>query len=69
MTATKTRRMRMVIGAILGGFLVAANVWLLVQPVSGQTIVKNPSALGFQCPDHDRDDQHEIDIVRDSILG
>lgn len=36
----------------------------LALPGAAQTPVKNPSALAFQCPDHDRDDQHEIDLVR-----
>jgi len=27
---------------------------------------KNPTVLVFACADHDRDDQHEVDIVRDS---
>lgn len=31
---------------------------------NAQLPVKNPSVLAFQCPDHDRDDSHEIDIVR-----
>lgn len=29
-----------------------------------QEPVKNPTAVLFTCPDHDRDDQHEIDIIR-----
>lgn len=33
---------------------------------SAQAPIKNPSGLIFTCPDHDRDDQHEIDIVRES---
>ena len=32
-------------------------------PIAAQTI-KNPTAVAFTCPDHARDDQHEIDIVR-----
>jgi hypothetical protein len=28
--------------------------------------VKNPRNVEFACPDHDRDDQHELDIVRTS---
>jgi hypothetical protein len=28
--------------------------------------VKNPRTVEFTCPDHDRDDQHELDIVRTS---
>lgn len=31
---------------------------------SAQSPVKNPSVLAFQCPDHNQDDAHEIDIVR-----
>ena len=26
--------------------------------------VKNPRGVTITCPDHDRDDQHEVDIVR-----
>jgi hypothetical protein len=29
-------------------------------------IPKNPRNIEFTCPDHDRDDQHELDIVRAS---
>lgn len=32
----------------------------------GQTTIKNPSGLAFTCPDHSLDDNHEIDIVRES---
>lgn len=33
---------------------------------AAQTVVNNPRGLAFTCPDHDGDDQHEIDIVRES---
>jgi len=32
--------------------------------VRAQGPPKNPSQIAFFCPDHDRDDQHEIDVVR-----
>src|SRR3990167_849799 len=44
-------------------------VWiLLLLGVTGVTLmaqspVKNPRAVVFTCPDHDRDDGHEVDIV------
>jgi len=32
--------------------------------VRAQGPPKNPRQIAFFCPDHDRDDQHEVDIVR-----
>lgn len=32
--------------------------------VYAQPLVKNPSAVAFNCPDHASDDQHELDIIR-----
>ena len=43
----------------LGGLL------LVTVPGYAQSPPKNPNTVGFTCPDHDRDDQHEIDIVRE----
>lgn len=39
---------------------------LAIAQVPPPPVVKNPRQLAFVCPDHDRDDQHEIDIVRES---
>lgn len=39
---------------------------LVCAQAMGQTPVRNPSGIAFLCPDHDRDDQHEVDIVRES---
>ena len=48
------------LGLSLGWLLVGSSVlW-------AQAPVRNPTGLAFQCLDHDRDDQHEIDIVRES---
>lgn len=42
-----------------------AIVW--VGEASPQAVpIKNPSGIAFTCPDHDRDDQHELDIVKES---
>lgn len=41
-------------------------VWLLLAAsaeAQTQEPVKNPRAVIFQCPDHDRDTGHEIDII------
>src|SRR5688572_21878486 len=47
--------------------LIGSSVFVLcVIGASAQSPVKNPSLIAFQCPDHDRDDAHEIDIVRAS---
>ena len=37
-------------------------------PVSAQQLPRNPRGVGFICPDHDRDDGHELDIV-DRAMG
>ncbi|HAM59502.1 MAG TPA: hypothetical protein DCQ64_30475 [Candidatus Rokubacteria bacterium] len=39
-------------------------VLLSAVSLSAQGPPKNPSQIAFFCPDHDRDDQHEIDVVR-----
>lgn len=39
---------------------------LLLAALGVQTpapVVKNPTTIAFQCADHARDDQHEVDIV------
>ena len=38
-----------------------------VSALSAQTFVfRNPYAVTFVCPDHDLDDQHEVDIIRET---
>jgi len=44
---------------------VVASWCLVAVPASGQ-LVRNPTAVLFTCPDHARDTDHEIDIVRES---
>lgn len=53
------RRLRIVIAGLIG-------LSLLALQVPAQVVVKNPRGLAFLCPDHALDDQHEIDIVRES---
>ena len=45
------------------GLLAIVASWQLGH---AQTVIKNPSGLAFQCPDHALDDAHEIAIVRES---
>lgn len=47
-------------------FLTTITFLLLTGVSYGQTIIKNPSGLAFTCPDHSLDDNHEVDIVRES---
>jgi len=48
---------------MLKRLLFTASLCGMAIPIAAQTI-KNPTAVAFTCPDHARDDQHEIDIVR-----
>jgi hypothetical protein len=41
-----------------------AETLLALSMLQATPPVKNPTALGFICPDHDLDDEHEIDIIR-----
>ena len=40
-------------------------VWLVIGSVvlCAQTPVRNPQSISFTCADHDRDDEHEVEIV------
>lgn len=47
--------------------LCAVLMLTILSPVSwAQTPIKNPSGVIFACLDHALDDQHEVDIVRQS---
>lgn len=39
---------------------------ILCMAMSAEAQVKNPTGVLFQCPDHDRDSNHEVDIVDDA---
>jgi hypothetical protein len=45
---------------VLVATIIAFGLWIALE---AQSVVANPRAVVFQCPDHDLDDNHEIDIV------
>lgn len=46
---------------------ISAILHFVVLSVAAQTgPAKNPRGVAFICPDHSLDDQHEIDIIRES---
>lgn len=40
-------------------------VWVVIGSVvlCAQTPVRNPQSISFTCADHDRDDEHEVEVV------
>ena len=49
-------RMRWLAGPVVAALLLSVST-------TAQTVIKNPRAVTFTCPDHGRDDGHEVDII------